>query len=195
MQRWLSILIFSVVAVPVMAEVLTGTDAEAQLPFWELRVPGMSLRLVQRLPDQTRAYFMGRGFSKAQAEQIAQSCIFQTIYKNTAHAGSPLIIDYDLGQWQVLHAGKVSKLKLREDWQRHWQLQKINTAAAIAFEWSLLPTRQTYKANDYNWGMTSFALPPGSQFDVLLHWQENGVAKNARMQHLECAPDIHPQPN
>lgn len=30
---------------PAMAEVLTGTDAEAQLPFWELRVPGMVIAL------------------------------------------------------------------------------------------------------------------------------------------------------
>ena len=195
MQRWLYILVFSVVAVPVSAEVLTGIDADAQLPFWELRVPGMSLRLVQRLPDQTRAYFMGRGFNKAQAEQIAQSCIFQTIYKNTDPAASALVIDYDLNQWQINHAGKLSKLKLREDWQHDWQRQQINPAARIAFEWSLLPTRQSYKANDYNWGMTSFAIPPGSHFDLVLSWQANGVAKSARMQDLACAADIHPQPN
>ena len=195
MQR--AILIFAVTAgvPPAMSELLTGTDAEAQLPFWELRVPGMSLRLVQRLPDQTRAYFMGRGFTAVQAEQIAQSCIFQTIYKNTASAGSPMVIKYDLQQWQVEHDGKVGKLKVREDWHGQWQQQKIPPAAAIAFEWSLLPTRQTYKANDYNWGMTSFNLAPGSRFDLQLRWQENGVAKSARMENLECAADIHPQPN
>lgn len=178
-----------------MAEVITGMDADAELPFWELRVAGMSLRLVQRLPDQTRAYFMGRGFSKAQAEQIAQSCIFQTIYKNTAPADSPLIIAYDLNLWEVQHDGKVSKLKVREDWHRQWRQQQVKPAATIAFEWSLLPTRQTYKANDYNWGMTSFNLAPGSRFDLQLRWQENGMAKTARMEQLECAADIHPQPN
>jgi hypothetical protein len=189
------ITLFAGIMTPTMAEVLTGIDAEAQLPFWELRVPGMSLRLVQRLPDQTRAYFMGRGFTPAQAEPIAQSCVFQTIYKNTAPAGSPWVIQYDLKQWQVEHDGKMGKLKVREDWHGQWQQQQVKLAAAIAFEWSLLPTRQTYRANDYNWGMTSFNLPPGSHFDLQLRWQENGVVKTARMEHLECAADIHPPPN
>ena len=183
------------VSISALAEVRTGIDADVQLPFWELRVPGMTLRLVQRLPDQTRAFFMARGFSAAQAEQIAQSCVFQTIYKNTAQASSPLVIEYDLTQWQVAHNGKIGQLKVREIWRTQWQQQQILPAAAIAFEWSLLPTRQTYKANDYNWGMTSFNLPPGSHFDLRLRWRENGVAKSAQMEHLECAADIHPQPD
>ena len=60
---------------------LTGTDEAAQLPFWEWQDGVMSIRLVQRLPDQTRAFFMARGFDKQHAETIAQSCIFQTVYK------------------------------------------------------------------------------------------------------------------
>lgn len=179
---------------PSRAEVLTGIDSDAQLPFWELRTPEMSLRLVQRLPDQTRAYFQGRGFPRSQADFIAQHCIFQTIYKNTAAAGNPLVIDYDLTQWQIHHDGKSSHLMLREDWQRIWQQQSVTSAARIAFNWSLLPTHQTYRANDYNWGMTSFGLPPGSHFDLSIQWRENGIAKSARVNQLQCAPDIHPEP-
>jgi len=39
----------------------SGTDKEARLPFWQISDAGMSLRLVQRLPDQTRGYFQARG--------------------------------------------------------------------------------------------------------------------------------------
>ena len=175
------------------AEVLTGIDSDAQLPFWEFRTSGMSVRLVQRLPDQTRAFFRGRGFSKSDAELIAQNCIFQTIYKNTAAAGNPLIIDYDLTQWVVLQNKHASHLKVREEWQRIWSQHTVSSAAQIALNWSLLPTRQTYHANDYNWGMTSFGLPPGSEFDLSIQWRENGVAKSAHIEKLQCAPDIKPE--
>ena len=87
--------------------VLTGTDEGAQLPFWEWRSDTVSLRLVHRLPDQTRAFFMARGFNKQHAEQIAQSCIFQTVYKNIAPATSQRIIKYDLSKWRVIHNGNV----------------------------------------------------------------------------------------
>lgn len=175
-------------------QVTTGIDTEAGLPYWELRDGPLALRLVQRLPDQTRAFFMGRGFTTAQAERIAQSCVFQSVYKNTAAAGSTTVIDYDLTAWQVRHGGKLSRLKVREDWRSEWQQAKAKSAAAIAFEWSLLPTRQRYQANDYNWGMTIYNLPPGSKFDLEVVWQEDGERKTATINAIECAPDIHPEP-
>lgn len=41
---------------PVQAELITGTDDDATLPFWEWRNEYMTMRLVQRLPDQTRLF-------------------------------------------------------------------------------------------------------------------------------------------
>ena len=46
-----------------VAVVNTGTDDEALLPYWEVAEPGVSIRIVQRLPDQTRGFFQARGFS------------------------------------------------------------------------------------------------------------------------------------
>jgi hypothetical protein len=64
-------------AAPAVAVVNTGIDAEVQLPYWEVVEHGISMRLVQRLPDQTRGFFEARGFSVADSELIAQSCVFQ----------------------------------------------------------------------------------------------------------------------
>ena len=113
-------------------KVLTGIDEDAQLPFWEWRSDTVSLRLVQRLPDQTRAFFMARGFSKDHAERIAQSCIFQTVYKNVSPANSTRTFKYDLRKWKVIRSGKAQTLKLREVWDQEWTEAKVSSSAKIA---------------------------------------------------------------
>jgi len=192
----LSVILLSLVTLStdIRSELITGTDETAQLPFWEWRTDSISIRLVQRLPDQTRAYFVARGFSKAHAEMIAQSCVFQTIYKNEAKAGSDLVIQYDLAHWNIITKNKNHKLKLREEWAGQWEKQGVSSKAKIAFNWSLLPSQQTYKAQDYNWGMTLYGLPPATQFDLLMVWKENNKEKTAIIKNIQCAPDVHLEP-
>ncbi len=174
--------------------VLTGTDDVAKLPFWEWRDGIKSIRLVQRLPDQTRAFFMARGFSKEHAELIAQSCIFQTVYKNISAEGSSQVISFDLNSWEVIHKGNRQSLKVREEWDQHWKKLNITPSAKIAFSWSLIPTQQQYQPQDYNWGMTSYDLPPGERFDLKMHWKQNGLEKSAIIPNIQCAPDLHLDP-
>ena len=195
-QIILSVILLSLVTLSgyVRGELLTGTDDVAQLPFWEWRSQTISVRLVQRLPDQSRAYFTARGFSKEHAEMIAQSCVFQTIYKNTARSGSKHFIEYDLSEWKIITGEKKYNLKMREQWMQQWEKLGVSTKAKVAFKWSLLPTQQSYKAQDYNWGMTLYGLPPASKFDLLMVWTENGVEKSVLMKNLQCAPDVHLDP-
>lgn len=174
--------------------VLTGTDDVAKLPFWEWRDGVKSIRLVQRLPDQTRAFFMARGFSKKHAELIAQSCIFQTVYKNISAKESSQVISFDLNSWEVLYKGNRQSLKVREEWDQQWQKLNITPSAKIAFSWSLIPTRQQYQPQDYNWGMTSYDLPPGERFDLKMYWKQNGQEKSAIIPEIQCAPDLHLDP-
>ena len=175
-------------------KVVTGTDEDAQLPYWEWQSDAMSIRLVQRLPDQSRAYFMARGFNKFHANRIAMSCIFQTVYKNTARPGSQSVIEYDLSKWKVEYDGKSQPLKLREHWEQEWIKSDVTRSAQIAFQWSLLPTRQQYQPQDYNWGMTSFGIPPATKFDLVMVWKHNSVEIMARINNIECAPDVHIEP-
>lgn len=173
----------------VQAGVSTGIDAEANLPYWELSAPGMSVRLVQRLPDQTRAFFLARGFSREAVELIAQSCVFQTVFRNTSAAADPGPLEYDLREWVVQAGGRRQGMKTREDWAVIWAELDTPKAARIAFEWALFPTRQTYHPGDYNWGMSIFGLEPGSRFDLTLVWQQYGERHSARIEGLQCAPD------
>lgn len=172
----------------------TGKDPQARLPFWEIHNSHMSLRLVQRLPDQSRGFYQARGFTPQQSERIAQSCIFQTVFRNLSHTTKPSPLTYNLREWKILFHGRKLDLKTREDWKPEWQKLNATSAAKIAFEWSLLPTRQTYAAGDYNWGMTSFNLKPGSEFDLSVVWHQYGKRHDFIIRGIECAPDIHLTP-
>lgn len=180
---------------PVAAVVNTGTDDEARLPFWEIAGQAVSIRLVQRLPDQTRGFFQARGFSVADSELIAQGCVFQTVFKNLSPATEPVRIEYDLREWVVHAAGAQHGMKTREHWKKIWTARRAPQAARLAFEWGLLPTRQTYGPGDYNWGMSVFGLAPGTPFELDVVWHQNGERRAVRVQGLRCAADVHPLPD
>jgi len=179
---------------PASAAVNTGTDEEARLPYWEIVERGVSIRLVQRLPDQTRGFFQARGFSEADAELIAQSCVFQTVFKNISRLSDPSPVEYDLRDWVVHAAGRPRAMKTREDWRKIWAARRAPKPAQIAFEWALFPTRQTYRPGDYNWGMSVFDLRPGTRFDLDVVWRQYGEIHRARLAGMRCAPDVHPGP-
>jgi len=176
----------------VAAPVTTGQDPETGLRFWEWRGEGVLFRLDQRLPDQTRAFFLARGFDRASADQVATRCVFQSRFRNTADAGAVTI---DLDEWRIQVPGDAERrLLTREVWTRRWQAASLPQPARIAFEWSLLPTRQRYAPGDYNWGMTSYGLAPGQRFDLVFGWRRDGRRHHARLEDIQCPPDIHPEP-
>ena len=176
---------------PLRAEVITGTDEVAQLPFWEWRNATMTLRLVQRLPDQTRAYFAGRGFKPAEVEHIAGYCFFQTVYTNISGADNKRVIQHDIRDWRYHYNGKTFLMRPREDWKPLWQAKKVNQAQIVAFEWSLLPSKQVFEAGDYNWGMTVFEVPHGATFDLDLSWQVDGKPQSATLENVQCSKDVY----
>lgn len=170
-----------------------GEDPVTGLKSWLWDNDGFFLELKQRLPDQTRAYFESRGFDQGSTEIAATSCLFQTMMKNSS-SGSSVRLTADLNEWQVVSGNTKQPMLLREYWQKLWLDREQSESARIAFEWSLLPTKVQYDINDYNWGMSSYGLPPGSQFDLLFSWYRNGKKYNGRINNVICAEDIHPDP-
>jgi hypothetical protein len=169
----------------VSAEIIMGKDEQSGLRSWEWTQAGVSVQLVQRLPDQTRAFFQARGFTSADADAIARACVFQTIFRNEGK--EPLA--YDLNDWETAHRGQILPLQTRERWEKAWQDKGVSQAARIAFRWSLLPTRQNFEPGDYNWGMTSFGLPPGESFDLSLIVTISGKTMTGRIPAIVCATD------
>ena len=183
--QMLALLSMSVVIEPIAAEVITGKEEQTGLRTWEWRDAGISIRLVQRLPDQTRAFFQGRGFSSATADTIGRACVFQTIFRNDGEQ----TLTYDLDDWRIAYRGKRLPLQTRERWEDEWLSEDVHQAARIAFRWSLLPTRQSFEPGDYNWGMTSFGLVPGERFDLSLSMRLGDDPISAGITGIICAPD------
>jgi len=166
-------------------EVRRGVEQETGRLSWSWSDDGVSVELVQLLPDQTRAFFLARGFDGETTERIAMSCVFQTIFRNDGTKA----ITFDLGEWVVVHRGERLGMRTREVWDPEWDREGINEAARIAFRWALLPTRQGFEAGDYNWGMTSYGLSPGDVFDLEVGFERGGDNVLGRIPGIECSRD------
>lgn len=185
----------------ILAQVETSVDSVSGLRSWKFIQSGLDLQLVQRLPDQTRGFYQGRGFTKQQADEIATQCVLQTIIKNTGSkkTGEPVIIS--LKTWRIkkinsIHKdGSVQGIKLKEEWAEQWAAIKdknkqVKLSARIAFKWSTFPSEQTFEpGGDYNWGMISFGLAPGELFDLHIFWQTNSQSHDKWIKNIQCPED------
>jgi len=141
-------------------------DEETGLDAWEWSGDGIKLQQIQRIPDQTRAFFLGRGFSRAEAEHIATACVFQTVFYNQGK--QPVTLD--LAEWRVRLGNQLKPLKLTADWQRDWAARHSSASARIAFQWALFPNRQEFAPGDWNMGMVTYPVPHGGRLDLQVVW-------------------------
>jgi len=176
---------------PVLAAEVTKTvNAETGLLGWKLREGNFEMELVQRLPDQTRAFFQARGFPATIADRIARACVMQTIVRNTGQPGRAQAVRVDLREWRLKYRNLIRPIKRKETWLAEWTENAISPAARIAFRWATFPTGQIFEPRgDYNWGMTSYGLPPGVEFDLQVVWHEGPQRHVAWLRHLQCAAD------
>jgi hypothetical protein len=171
------------------AEPSPRIDPDTRLATWTLRDGALSVDLVQRLPDQTRAFFQGRGFSAATADEFARACVFQAILANGASGGSGPVVSIDLRRWRVDAGQGPGPLPVEAGWQPRWEAAGVSQAARIAFRWALFPTEQVFMPGDHGWGMIPFGPAPGTPFDLTMVWSEDGVSRTARLPAIHCTPD------
>ncbi len=174
-----------------MAEITVETGKNTGLRTWKWVHEGISLQLVQRLPDQTRAYVMAKGFPRDAADELATSCFFGSMFRNDG--SKPM--DFDLREWEVVQGTGTGKMKIRESWKQRFGSRKdIPKSARIGLNWSLMPTVQHFEPGDYNWGMTVYGLSPGEKFDLRLKIVVAGKPLQAVIPGLQCAPETVEKP-
>ncbi len=189
LQRYIIIpLLFMVTTA--FADVVVTTNPSTQLRAWVLTEGDFKLELIQRLPDQTRAFFQGRGFSAKIANDLALSCIFQAIGTNIGKPENAQPVSYSLKDWQIKINNKIQALKLKETWKAQWLPSEVKPAARIAFTWATFPTQQTFASGgDYGWGMVSVGVPPESTFDLKVVWKQNNNTRSTWIRRLTCPQD------
>ncbi|VAW58861.1 hypothetical protein MNBD_GAMMA11-624 [hydrothermal vent metagenome] len=190
------LLLFCIQCTPALSGTIThSTNPETGLKGWKFEQGDMQLELLQRLPDQTRGFFLARGFKRNIANQIANACVFQTIIRNTGsitptRQSDKNAITVSLKHWKIKFKNKTRPLKLKEDWIENWPLSSVKPAARHAFRWASFPTEQTFHpTGDYNWGMTTFGLSPGDVFNLQIQWQISGKTHQAEIKNIQCARD------
>ncbi len=154
---------------------------------WTLEAPsGVTFEFIQRVPDQTRSFYLARGFSAETADRYATACVFQTIVKNGSQDHE---LSIDLKDWKVRANGTTRPLTLTEQWLDRWKTSGVSKTARIAFRWSQFPTVQHHAPGDWFQGMIAAEVPPTSKFDLVIHWREGGKQHTAMARNLQCARD------
>lgn len=168
-------------------ETMYGRDPETGTESWKTSHRGVTLEMAQITPDQSRAFFIGRGFAREEAERYAAACVFMTVLRNDA---APAAIHYRLAEWRAVVPGRrATPPKLKEDWLAEWTARGLPAAQKIAFEWSQFPSEQTFEPGDWNQGMSTFMLPPGGRFDLMLRWTVRGKPEEHLLKGVRCAQD------
>jgi hypothetical protein len=126
----------------VAGDVKHSTNPGNGLQGWHFSDGDIEIELVQRLPDQTRALFMQHAFSSEVIEELATSCMFQTIVRNTGTSDSGQPVSVDLTAWRVQHAGNTGPIKLKEPWMASWPEEAADPAARLVFRWGMFPIRE-----------------------------------------------------
>ncbi|MCP4933559.1 MAG: hypothetical protein GY927_05000 [bacterium] len=148
---------------------------------------GLKLELQAMPLDLVRAFFLGRGFSAIDADYIAKTgCIYRSaLGNNGVKSGDPATV-IELTKWRIIGPKEPQVIQTRQQWAKIWDNRKVSKNAKVAFHWALFPTSQSYRSSDYNWGMISFNMPPGTRFDLEVRWRSGDVEKNKMLKKLEC---------
>ncbi len=169
------------------------TDKETQLSAWKLSEGNFQLELIQRSLEQTRSFFQGRGFSAKVADDIATSCVFQTIGRNTEAENNTESVTVNLTEWRLATTDKqgekkqTNSIKLKEDWDKEWKGARVSSASRIAFRWATYPTEQSFDpGGDFNWGMISFGPKPDMIFDLHIVWKQGNKTHDAWIKQMQC---------
>ena len=162
-------------------------DPETGARTWSASAGGVTLSLTQILPDQLRAFYVNRGFTPAQAESYATSCVFMTVLRNDAAPGP---VHFRSADWRVVSNDSERPPLSAGHWIERLRATRVAQSGLIAFRWAQFPGEQTYApGGDWNQGMLSIGLPPGSCFDLRARWDVRGQPGELLLKEVQCAQD------
>jgi len=161
------------------------TDSTTGAKTWETHVDGVHFSLTQILPEQAKAFYVNRGFSLEHIEPYTSSCVYMTVLRNDS---APGVIHFVSNNWLVFVKNKPHQLVPVSEWVKRLSTAGAKKSAVIAFRWAQFPPEQEYKpGGDWNQGMLSIGLPPGSIFDAIAKWDIAGKEYEAKLAEIQCA--------
>jgi hypothetical protein len=160
-----------------------STSPESGVATWETQTDHVYLRMTQITPDQAQAFMQARGLDEKSVEEFARHCVFMTVLRNDSK--SP--INFFMANWRYVPENGVPQVMLtKHDWLARFQNRHHSRQVRLAFEWALFPVEQTFFPGDWNQGMTTFELPPGSRFDVVYRWRQGRTRHHGTLKDVQC---------
>lgn len=172
---------------PCFAEAIQSThiNSASGAKTWEIHVHGVHFSLTQILPEQVQAFYANRSFTLKQIEAYSKSCIYMTVLRND---NAPGVVHFISNNWSVLIDEKLHPLISVDKWVQGLTTSSTKKSSLVAFRWAQFPPEQEYEpGGDWNQGMLSIGLPPGSQFDIIAFWDIEGKKYEAKLQGVQCA--------
>lgn len=149
---------------------------------------GLRIETQALVHDQVRGFFIGRGFDEAGVNVLVnEACLFRSAIGNQALDPKAPHITINQREWRIFVGDEEHKLRTRKDWQPVWDRLNVDTEQRVAFKWALFPQTQEFAPTDYNWGMITFGLAPGTRFDLEIVWREGEQKRTKRFEGMECA--------
>lgn len=138
---------------------------------------GFSLELVQLLPEFVQATYASRDLPPAIYDSMKGYCIFGTVARNESDA--PL--SYRVADWRYRTAdGKLHRLRTKSQWIAVWK------KLGADFSYSILPDDMTFEPGDWAQGFTTPRVSPGTRFDLIYSWRQDGQTHKAILENVEC---------
>ena len=173
-----------------MAASITRHDQTASgLSGWRVQDENIKVELNPLYKDQVRAFYLGRGFSEALTERIADACVYQAVIENVSDPAGDTLLEVNLSDWRILGGSGPQALRSKENWIDELTAAGASATATLAFKWATFPTQQYFKlTGDYGWGMMLFGKPGAETFDLRLQWFVDGERFEQLVAGLSC-PD------
>ena len=166
----------------------TGPDPEpghGSGPARTLTTGGFALKLTEFGKVDAMRFFRGLGMASKHVDVIRRSgCLFQARVGNDGRGKSPVIVEYR--NWEVRSGGESYNPWQTEVWTRLLYNMALPAGQQRAFEAALLQEDIAVHPLDEAKGLIGFALPPGTKFDLVVHWIRDGKPGTARLDGLTC---------
>jgi hypothetical protein len=173
-----------------MAASITRHDQTASgLSGWRVQDENIKVELNPLYKDQVRAFYLGRGFSEALTERIADACVYQAVIENVSDPAGDTLLEVNLSDWRIIGSSGPQALRSKESWIDELTAAGASATATLAFKWATFPTQQYFKlTGDYGWGMMLFGKQTTETFNLQLQWYIDGERVEQRVAGLNC-PD------
>jgi hypothetical protein len=144
---------------------------------------GITFSITVRTPDQTRAFYTGRGFADAAITELSSKCLLTVGIRNNRTD----IVWLEPAKWEfkTVHGVNVARIT-RDEWDMRWQQLNIPLANQATFGWTQLPeSRDLYPGETVGGNLA--VEPPAEPFTVSATFA-TGANKNGTPIKFTTAP-------